>query len=84
MPVFEPSTIVVSGAEAYIKDVSYAWVTFGEGVVDSTYTVYTGFTLMDEDGLPCSNNGISFSTDVVTATLPVLDMKEVKLDVNLI
>ena len=84
MPVFEPSTIVVSGAEAYIKDVSYAWVTFGEGVVDSTYKVDTGFTLMDADGLPCSNNGISFSTDVVTATLPVLDMKEVKLDVNLI
>ena len=84
MPVFEPSTIVISGAEAYIKNVSYAWVTFGEGEVDSTYKVETGFTLMDEDGLPCSNPGISFSTDVVTATLPVLDMKEVKLDVNLI
>ena len=84
MPVFEPSTIVISGAEAYIKNVSYAWVTFGEGEVNSTYKVETGFTLMDEDGLPCSNTGISFSTDVVTATLPVLDMKEVKLDVNLI
>lgn len=84
MPVFEPSTIVISGAEAYIKNVSYAWVTFGEGEVDSTYKVETGFTLMDEDGVPCSNSGISFSTDVVTATLPVLDMKEVKLDVNLI
>lgn len=84
MPVFEPSTIVISGADAYIKNVSYAWVTFGEGEVDSTYKVETGFTLMDEDGVPCSNSGISFSTDVVTATLPVLDMKEVKLDVNLI
>ena len=84
MPMFEPSTIVISGAEAYIKNVSYAWVTFGEGEVDSTYKVETGFTLMNEDGLPCSNTGISFSTDVVTATLPVLDMKEVKLDVNLI
>ena len=84
MPVFEPSTIVISGAEAYIKNVSYAWVTFGEGEVDSTYKVETGFTLMDEDGVPCSNTGITFSTDVVTATLPVLDMKEVKLDVNLI
>lgn len=84
MPVFEPSTIVISGAETYIKDVSYAWVTFGEGEVDSTYKVDTGFTLMDEDGVPCSNTGITFSTDVVTATLPVLDMKEVMLDVNLI
>ncbi len=84
MPVFEPSTIVVTGAETYIKDVSYAWVTFGEGVVDSTYSVETGFTLMDEGGTPLSNTGITFSTDVVTATLPVLVLKEVKLDVNLI
>lgn len=84
MPVFEPSTIVITGAEAYIKDVSYAWVTFGDGVVDSTYKVETGFTLMDEGGMPLSNTGITFSTDVVTATLPVLDLKEVKLDVNII
>jgi YbbR domain-containing protein len=84
MPVFEPSTITITGAEAYIKDVSYAWVTFGEGEVDSTYKVETGFTLMDEDGIACSTTGINFSTDVVTATLPVLDLKEVKLDVNLI
>lgn len=84
MPVFEPATIVISGAETYIKNVSYAWVTFGEGEIDSTYKAETGFTLMNEDGVPCSNTGITFSTDVVTATLPVLDLKEVKLDVNLI
>lgn len=84
MPVFDPSTIVITGAETYIKNVSYAWVTFGEDDVDSTYTVETGFTLMDEGGMPLSNTGISFSTDVVTATLPVLDLKEVKLDVNII
>lgn len=84
MPVFEPSTIVITGAETYIKDVSYAWVTFGEGEVNSTYKVETGFTLMTENGVPCSNTGISFSSDVVTATLPVLDLKEVKLDVNII
>ena len=84
MPVFDPSTIVITGAETYIKDVSYAWVTFGEDDVDSTYTVETGFTLMDEGGMPLSNTGISFSTDVVTATLPVLVLKEVKLDVNII
>ncbi len=84
MPVFEPSTIVITGAETYIKDVSYAWVTFGEGVIDSTYKVETGFTLMDEGGMPLSNTGITFSTDVVTATLTVLDLKEVKLDVNII
>lgn len=29
MPVFEPSTITITGPEVYINSVSYAWVTFG-------------------------------------------------------
>ena len=84
MPVFEPSTITITGSEAYLKDVEYAWVTFSKENVDSTYSVDTGFTLMDANNEPCSTTGISFSTDVVTATLPLLTLKEVNLDVNII
>ena len=84
MPVFEPSTITITGSEAYLKDVEYAWVTFGKENVDSTYSVETGFTLMDANNEPCTTTGISFSTDVVTATLPLLTLKEVNLDVNII
>ena len=84
MPVFEPSTITITGSEAYLKDVEYAWVTFGKENVDSTYSVETGFTLMDANNEPCPTTGISFSTDVVTATLPLLTLKEVNLDVNII
>lgn len=84
MPVFEPSTITIIGSEAYLKDVEYAWVTFSKENVDSTYSVETGFTLMDANNEPCSTTGISFSTDVVTATLPLLTLKEVNLDVNII
>ena len=84
MPVFEPSTITITGSEAYLKDVEYAWVTFGKENVDSTYSVETGFTLMDANNEPCSTTGISFSTDVVTATLPLLTLKEVNLDVNIV
>ena len=84
MPVFEQSTITITGSEAYLKDVEYAWVTFGKENVDSTYSVETGFTLMDANNEPCSTTGISFSTDVVTATLPLLTLKEVNLDVNII
>ena len=84
MPVFEPSTITITGSEAYLKDVEYAWVTFGKENVDSTYSVETGFTLMDANNEPCSTTGISFSTDVVTATRPLLTLKEVNLDVNII
>ena len=83
MPVFEPSTITITGSEAYLKDVEYAWVTFSKENVDSTYSVETGFTLMDANNEPCSTTGISFSTDVVTATLPLLTLKDVNLDVNI-
>ncbi len=83
-PVFEPSTITVSGPEASLKDVSYAWVTFGKEDVDSTYTVETGYTLMNDKGEECSTVGLTCSEDVVTATLPLLLVKEVPLTVDII
>lgn len=83
-PVFEPETITLTGSEAYLKNVEYAWVSFGKENVDSTYSVETGYTLMDANNEPCSTTGISFSTDVVTATLPLLTLKEVNLGINLI
>ena len=84
IPVFEPSTITIYGPEAYIKNVSYAWVTFGKENVDSTYSVETGYTLMNENGEECSTTGITCSTDVVKAMLPLLTKKEVLLSVDLI
>ena len=84
IPVFEPSTITIYGPEAYIKNVSYAWVTFGKENVDSTYSVETGYTLMNVNGEECSTTGITCSTDVVKATLPLLTKKEVLLSVDLI
>ena len=82
--MFEPSTITIYGPEAYIRNVSYAWVTFGKDNVESTYSVETGFTLMNQNGEECSTTGITCSTDVVTATLPLLTKKEVLLSVDLI
>ena len=80
---FEPSTITLNGPETYLKNVDYVWVTFGEGEIDSTYSVETGFVLMDADGQECSSSGITFSSDTVVATLPILAVKEVPLDINL-
>ena len=82
--VFEPSVITLSGPEAYLRNVDYAWVSFGKENVDSTYEVETGYTLMTADNTPASTTGIKFSTDVVTATLPILTLKEINLGVNLI
>ena len=83
-PVFEPASIVVSGPEAYIKDVAYAWVSFGTDNVDKTYSVDTGYTLLDSEGEPCATAGLSFSTDTVNATLPLLQVKDVPLNVDII
>ncbi len=83
-PVFEPATITLSGPEAYLRNVEFAWVSFGKENVDSTYEVETGYTLMAADNTPASTTGITFSNDVVTARLPILMLKEISLGVNLI
>ena len=84
-PVFEPSTITVTGPEAYLKDVAYAYVSFGQDVVvDSTYSVEAAYTLMDKNGEPVSTEYLSCDPDVIQATLPILQVKSVGLGVDLI
>lgn len=84
-PVFEPATVTVTGPEAYLRDIEYAWVSFGGGVTaDATYKTETGFVLMDKSGNECSTTGLTFSDDVILASLPVLDVRDVMLDVNVI
>ena len=84
-PVFEPSTITVYGPEIYIKDVAYAWVTFGKDVtVNSSYRIETSYTLMDAEGNPCPTENLSATPDTVIASLPIIESKEISLGVDLI
>ena len=84
-PVFEPSTVLVTGPEAYLKDVDRAWVTFGRDmVVSSTYSTDVGFTLQNAAGEDCSTEYLTCSQDTVKATLPIRAIKNVPLTVNLI
>ena len=83
-PVFEPSTITVSGPESYLKDIDYAWVSFGEENISTTCVEQTGFTLMDSEGNEVGTDGLTFSSDIITATMPILETKRLKLDVNII
>ena len=83
-PEFEPTTITVSGPESYLKSVSRAWVEFGSGEVNSTYSVDIGYVLQDDAGEECSTTGLSFSDEKVRATLRVLEVKEVPLSIDLI
>lgn len=81
---FEPSEITVSGPEAYLRNISYAWVSFSAMDVSTTYSIETGYTLMTAEDEPAGTDGITSSTDVVKATLKILEMKELPLTVNLI
>lgn len=82
-PIFEPSTITVSGPEVYLRNVHHAYVTFGKDqTLDSTYSVEAGYTLMDSNDEPCSMENITAAPDIIRATLPVLAVKEVPLSVS--
>lgn len=82
--VFEPSTIVIEGPEDKINSIDHAWISFGSGTIDSTFTEEVGFSLRDAKGLPLSTTGLKLSASYVTATQPILKSKEVPLTVNLI
>lgn len=83
-PQFEPSVITVTGPEAYIKDISYAYVTFGAENVSKTYSVETVFALKNSAGEECDRTGITLSDETVTATMTVDEIKNMPLTVNLI
>ena len=82
--VFEPSEITISGPEAYLKDIEYAWVSFASENVTTSYSADVGFDLCDEDGEDAVTTDVTCSTDVIKATLPILQVKELPLVVNLI
>lgn len=82
--VFEPSTIVVEGPEETLAQIDHAWVSFGEGKIDSTYSAEVGYKLMTASGQEISTKGLKLSANVITATQPILKTKEVPLTVNLI
>lgn len=84
-PVFDPSTITVTGPDAYLKDISYAWAGFGAGTVsETTLSQDVPFTLMNSSGDAVSTEYLTASQDTVTATLPILEVKDIPLSVELI
>ncbi len=83
MPQFDPAVITVTGPEAKVGSISYAWVSFGAENIETSYQVETQYSLMNEDGAVCSKTGLTLSDETVVATLSLLEVKEVPLTVNL-
>ncbi len=82
-PIFEPSTITISGPQIYVQEVDHAWVTFGkEQRLTSTYSLDTGFSLMDKDDKLCASDYITCSQDTIHATLPVLVVRDIPLQIG--
>ena len=82
--VLEPSTIVIEGPEETLAQIDHAWVSFGQGKIDSTYSEEVGYKLMSASGQEISTKGLKLSANIITATQPILKTKEVPLTVNLI
>ena len=83
-PVFTPSTITVSGPEIYLKNIKYAWLTFGAGEeVDRTITRTVPFTLRDNNDEDYYNDTITTDVTEIEAKLPIIRQKVVPLVVNL-
>ncbi len=85
-PTFEPSTVTVTGSEAALTKIAGAKVVFGKDKTDvkESFSVDTGYTLVDADGNPVSTTGLTFSTELIKATLPIMEVKELPLSVTLI
>ena len=69
-PEFNPSTIEISGPDVYLKDISYAWVSFAAENITSSYTEEAVYKLMSEDGTECRYNGISSDYSTIESLYP--------------
>ena len=82
--VSTPTTITVSGPEATVNSISSAAVELTAEGITSTHTEDVGFILVNDKGDEISKDGITCSTDIVTVTIPILEMKDVNLAVSII
>ena len=83
-PVFTPATITVSGPEIYLKNIKYAWLTFGAGEeVDHTITRTVPFVLRDNNDEDYYNEMISFDTNEIEARLTIIRQKTIPLEVSI-
>lgn len=77
-----PSTVVISGMESEVNQVSHALVTVSGEELDSTVSGEMGFDLISYQGEVLSGLNLTYSTETVSATLPVLQTADIPLEVE--
>ena len=79
-----PSTITVSGQEDVVNQIDYAQVVLSQTELSETYTGELPFALVGFNGEAVSAEGLELSSQTVMVTLPVVQLKEVKLTVEVV
>ena len=82
---FAPETVTVSGQEELVNQVDHALVTVSQEEMSTTYMENCSYTLVDANGEPVANaEQLDSSPETVLATLPIVQLKEVQLTVDII
>lgn len=84
---FSPSTIEVRGEESVVNQINYALVTLDQEDMTHSYDgelPYTFITFVDEPLGVAESKALVTSAQLVRTSLPIFQLKEVELTVNLI
>ncbi len=79
---FDPQSITVTGPGEVVSKITRAWVEVGRTDVDKTIQAEYPYQLIDENGNEISTNGLVFSRETVTVTVPITSTKEVPLVID--
>lgn len=82
--IFDPLTVKVSGPKALVDQVDCAWVSITREGVDTSLSYMTSFTLLNTEGEPLENTGLTLDVDEVQVTMNVLLTKTVTLKAAII
>ena len=81
---FAPETVTVSGQEELVNQVEHALVTVSQQELSSTFMENCSYTLVDANGEPVADIGeLDTSPETVLVTLPIVQLKEVELTVDI-
>lgn len=81
---FAPANIKVSGEESIVNQIDYALVTLEQSDMAQTYSGDLPYTFISFTGDVLENIKVTSDVSLVHTTLPVFQLKEVPLTVNLI
>ena len=81
---FSPESIEIRGEAAIVNQIQYALVTLNEENMTTTFQGELPYTFISFVNEPVDAQGIDADYELIHTTLPIVQLKEVELSVNLI